>query len=157
MARLLAALNTSSHATKGANTSGRSINFLYQGFNTAHCLRIIVLQTWYQPHGQPIAQKIKRSFQPSFLFCEMTQQNPAAPNSESNEASVDAQDATTEKNPPKFQKGPRFWAIMVVLSLVSLLTALEATVTSTVMPSLVADLGGGEEFIWVSNAYFLTM
>jgi len=87
----------------------------------------------------------------------MTQQNPAAPNSESNEASVDAQDATTEKNPPKFQKGPRFWAIMVVLSLVSLLTALEATVTSTVMPSLVADLGGGEEFIWVSNAYFLTM
>jgi hypothetical protein len=25
------------------------------------------------------------------------------------------------------------------------------------MPSLVADLGGSESFIWVSNAYFLTM
>jgi hypothetical protein len=75
------------------------------------------------------------------------------------ESSVDAQDATTteEKSPPTFEKGPRFWAIIVVLSIISLLTALEATVTSTVMPSLVADLGGGEDFIWVSNAYFLTL
>jgi hypothetical protein len=87
----------------------------------------------------------------------MTQQDGAASTQELKESSTDAQDATTEKNPPKFQKGPRFWAILVVLSLVSLLTALEATVTSTVMPSLVADLGGGENFIWVSNAYFLTM
>ncbi|KAF2868540.1 major facilitator superfamily domain-containing protein [Massariosphaeria phaeospora] len=62
-----------------------------------------------------------------------------------------------EQKSPKFQKGPRFWAIIVVISLVSLLTSLEATVTSTVMPSLVADLGGGENYIWVSNAYFLTM
>lgn len=76
---------------------------------------------------------------------------------QSKEASLDAQDAAAEKSPPKFQKGPRFWAIIVVLSLISLLTSLEATVTSTVMPSLVADLGGGESFIWVSNAYFLTM
>ena len=87
----------------------------------------------------------------------MTQQDAAASTLESKEASIDAQDATTEKNPPMFQKGPRFWAIIVVLSLVSLLTSLEATVTSTVMPSLIADLGGGENFIWVSNAYFLTM
>jgi hypothetical protein len=87
----------------------------------------------------------------------MTQQYVAASTLESREASVDAQDATTEKSPPKFQKGPRFWTIIVVLSLISLLTSLEATVTSTVMPSLVADLGGGENFIWVSNAYFLTM
>ena len=87
----------------------------------------------------------------------MAQQDAAASTLESKEASLDAQDATTEKNPPTFQKGPRFWAIIVVLSFISLLTSLEATVTSTVMPSLVADLGGGESFIWVSNAYFLTM
>lgn len=54
-------------------------------------------------------------------------------------------------------KGPKFWAIIFVLSLISLLTSLEATVTSTIMPSLVADLRGAKEFIWVSNAYFLTM
>ena len=87
----------------------------------------------------------------------MTQQDAAASTLESKEVSADAQDATVENNTPKFQKGPRFWTIIVVLSLISLLTSLEATVTSTVMPSLVADLGGGEIFIWVSNAYFLTM
>lgn len=87
----------------------------------------------------------------------MSQKDATASTRESGEASVDAQDAATEKSPPKFDKGPRFWAIMGVLSLISLLTSLEATVTSTVMPSLVADLGGGESFIWVSNAYFLTM
>ncbi|KAJ8112352.1 hypothetical protein OPT61_g5254 [Boeremia exigua] len=67
------------------------------------------------------------------------------------------QNADTEKSAPRFEKGPRFWAIIVVLSLISLTTSLEATVTSTVMPSLVADLGGGETYIWVSNAYFLSM
>jgi hypothetical protein len=87
----------------------------------------------------------------------MTQQDAAALALESREISIDAQDSTTEKNPPKFQKGPRFWTIIVVLSLISLLTALEATVTSTVMPSIIADLGGGKNYIWVSNAYFLTM
>lgn len=78
-------------------------------------------------------------------------------NAESPEASVDVPDATTQKNPPKFKPTPRFWTILAVLSLISLLTSLEATVTSTVMPSLVADLGGGENYIWVSDAYFLTM
>lgn len=87
----------------------------------------------------------------------MTLQDQVASTQESTAVSVDAQDATTEKTPPKFEKGPRFWAILFVLSLISLLTSLEATVTSTVMPALVADLGGGENFIWVSNAYFLTM
>lgn len=87
----------------------------------------------------------------------MTQQGVAASTLESKEAPVNTQEAATERSPPKFQKGPRFWAIIFVLSLISLLTSLEATVTSTVMPSLVADLGGSESFIWVSNAYFLTM
>ncbi|KIH92513.1 Major Facilitator Superfamily protein [Sporothrix brasiliensis 5110] len=58
---------------------------------------------------------------------------------------------------PTFKPGPRFWAILAALSFISLLTSLEATVTSTVLPSIVADLGGGDNYIWVSNAYFLSM
>ncbi|OAQ59563.2 methylenomycin A resistance protein [Pochonia chlamydosporia 170] len=72
-------------------------------------------------------------------------------------AQQDAAALTTEKSPATFEKGPRFWAIIVMLSLISLLTSTEATITSTVMPSLVADLNGGGNFIWISNAYFLTM
>lgn len=95
----------------------------------------------------------------------MTQQDAAAAASTastlqvgSNEASVDTQEATAgEKSPEQFKRGPRFWAILFVLALVSLLTSLEATVTSTVLPSVVADLGGGDDYIWISNTYFLTM
>ncbi|XWW99242.1 hypothetical protein V2A60_007251 [Cordyceps javanica] len=87
----------------------------------------------------------------------MADKDAVASTAASKETSISSPDATMEKNTPKFEKGPRFWAIIVVLAIISLLTSLEATVTSTVMPSVVADLGGGELFIWVSNAYFLTM
>lgn len=90
----------------------------------------------------------------------MTQPTASASNLESEHpASVNAQDqdAATKENPPQMRKGLRFWAILVVLAIISLMTSLEATVTSTVLPSVVADLDGGENYIWVSNAYFLAM
>ncbi|KAK8050917.1 major facilitator superfamily protein [Apiospora rasikravindrae] len=46
---------------------------------------------------------------------------------------------------------------MGVLALTSLLTSLEATITSTVLPVIISDLNGGSAYIWVANAYFLTM
>ncbi|RYP57163.1 hypothetical protein DL770_010741 [Monosporascus sp. CRB-9-2] len=72
-------------------------------------------------------------------------------------ASVDAKEAAPKESPQQTRKGPRFWAIFVVLALTGLLTSLEATITSTVLPVIVADLGGGGNYIWVANAYFLTM
>ncbi|KAI0452055.1 major facilitator superfamily domain-containing protein [Xylaria acuta] len=72
-------------------------------------------------------------------------------------ASVDIQDAAIKESPHQTRKGPRFWAILGVLALTSLLTSLEATVTSTVLPAIVTDLGGGDNYIWVANAYFLTL
>ncbi|KAL8319250.1 hypothetical protein RB597_006164 [Gaeumannomyces tritici] len=71
--------------------------------------------------------------------------------------SANTQDATEKGVHPQMRKGWRFWAILGNLGLISLLTALEATVTSTVLPSVVADLHGVEEYIWISNAYFLAM
>ncbi|KAL7929270.1 MFS general substrate transporter [Trichoderma chlorosporum] len=75
------------------------------------------------------------------------------------------QSATTAENekttpsdaPAQTPKDVRFWAILAVLALALLLTALEATITSTVLPSLVADLGGGDNYIWIANAYLLTL
>lgn len=82
----------------------------------------------------------------------MSQQDIPALATVSKQSSLDDEGSSTERIVPKFQKGLRFWAIVVVLSLISLTTSLEAMVTSTIMPSLVADLGGGETYIWVSNA-----
>ncbi|KAI0436082.1 major facilitator superfamily domain-containing protein [Xylaria telfairii] len=67
------------------------------------------------------------------------------------------QDTAIKERPQQTRKGPRFWAILGVLALTSLLTSLEATVTSTVLPAIVADLGGGENYIWIANAYFLAL
>lgn len=50
-----------------------------------------------------------------------------------------------------------FWLIFVALCLTGLLGALEATVTSTALPTIASVLGSGELFIWVINGYFLTM
>ncbi|KAH8178515.1 major facilitator superfamily protein [Sarocladium implicatum] len=54
------------------------------------------------------------------------------------------------------RKGWRFWAIFLTLMLVSLLAAVESTVTSTALPSIVADLDAGSLYVWFVNAYFLT-
>ncbi|OJJ68389.1 hypothetical protein ASPBRDRAFT_32988 [Aspergillus brasiliensis CBS 101740] len=50
----------------------------------------------------------------------------------------------------------RFWLVFVALCVTSLLAALEGTVTSTALPTIVADLHIGDNYPWVSNAYFLT-
>jgi hypothetical protein len=59
--------------------------------------------------------------------------------------------------PPVFKPGVRFWAIMVAIGFAGLLTALEATIVSTALPSVISDLGGGDSYIWVANGYFLAM
>lgn len=56
-----------------------------------------------------------------------------------------------------FKPGFKFWAIIVAIGFAGLLTALEATITSTTLPSIIAELGGGSEYIWVINGYFLAM
>lgn len=76
---------------------------------------------------------------------------------ESKQDSIDSNDATTKESPPQFERGPRFWIVLFVLALVSLLTSLESTVTSTILPSIVADLDGSDDYVWIANATFLTM
>ncbi|GAW16653.1 hypothetical protein ANO14919_060890 [Xylariales sp. No.14919] len=71
--------------------------------------------------------------------------------------SVDIQNTAKRESPRQTRRGPRFWAILGVLALTSLLTSLEATVTSTVLPAIISDLGGGDNYIWVANAYFLAL
>ncbi|TPR06557.1 Amidase family protein [Aspergillus niger] len=61
-----------------------------------------------------------------------------------------------EEPPTKTKYGPRIWAIMVALCVTNLLVALEGTVISTALPTIVEDLGGGEAYVWASTGYFLT-
>ncbi|RYC53782.1 hypothetical protein CHU98_g12428 [Xylaria longipes] len=65
--------------------------------------------------------------------------------------------ATAEVDTFTLNRDPRFWAIIIAIAFAALLTALEATMTSTALPSIVASLGGGELYIWAVNGYFVSM
>lgn len=60
------------------------------------------------------------------------------------------------KDPAPQKYGWRFWMIFAGLALSALLSALEGSIVSTALPTILADLGGGEDYTWVINIYFLT-
>jgi hypothetical protein len=53
-------------------------------------------------------------------------------------------------------RGLAFWGIIAALCIASLLTALENTVVSTSLPLITRALDMGNEYVWVTNAFFLT-
>ncbi|KAI1457378.1 major facilitator superfamily domain-containing protein [Annulohypoxylon moriforme] len=55
----------------------------------------------------------------------------------------------------KTEHGFRFWAIIVGLGITTLLGALENTVLVTAAPSILAELPLGDDWVWVTNAFFL--
>jgi hypothetical protein len=61
-----------------------------------------------------------------------------------------------EPEPTDQDRGWRFWAIIAGLSATGLLSAVEATVVSTSLPTIVHDLDVGNNYAWIVNAYFLT-
>ena len=61
-----------------------------------------------------------------------------------------------EPQPAATKKSIRFFAIIAALALSGLLTSLEATITSTALPTITADLGGADLYIWIVNGFFLT-
>ncbi|ROW13947.1 hypothetical protein VPNG_04078 [Cytospora leucostoma] len=65
----------------------------------------------------------------------------------------------TSKPPAGDQRGRgwRFWVIMTSMSVSSLLAALDASAVSTAMPSIIKDLGASQAYMWIANAYLLTM
>ena len=88
----------------------------------------------------------------------MSTENENATASDQTASSVENEKTMPKSDlPQSAKKGFRFWAILVVLALACLLTALEATITSTVLPMITTDLSAGDSYIWIANAYLLTL
>jgi hypothetical protein len=56
----------------------------------------------------------------------------------------------------KSKRGFQFWAIIAALCVTSLLSSLENSVVVTSLPTIVRDLSIGDNYIWVTNVFFLT-
>ncbi|KAF3763039.1 MFS general substrate transporter [Cryphonectria parasitica EP155] len=54
-----------------------------------------------------------------------------------------------------FHPGLRLWVIILGLGVTLLLTALENTVVTVAAPMIISDLQLGENYIWVTNAFFI--
>lgn len=56
-----------------------------------------------------------------------------------------------------FKPDRRFWVVYICLMMVMFLSALDQTIVSTAMPTIVGDLGGVEHMAWVVTAYTLAI
>ncbi|KAM7196185.1 Major facilitator superfamily domain containing protein [Rhypophila sp. PSN 637] len=67
-------------------------------------------------------------------------------------AATDLEEATEEDD---FHPGIRLWTIILGLGVTLLLTALENTVVTVAMPNMISELNIGEDYIWITNAFFV--
>lgn len=69
---------------------------------------------------------------------------------------VEVAEVATQPTPAKrYNRSKRFWAIIATLSVIGLLSSLENTVVTTALPFIAAQLDLGDNYIWVTNAFFL--
>ena len=57
--------------------------------------------------------------------------------------------------PPNALRTWRFWAIIISLGITAMLSAIEGTIITSALPTITRDLGGGNAYVWVPNAYLL--
>ncbi|KAK4150316.1 general substrate transporter [Chaetomidium leptoderma] len=63
--------------------------------------------------------------------------------------------ADTGEATPKTNHSLRFWGIVASLAFTALCSSIEGTIITSALPTITAELGGGSDFIWVPNGYFL--
>ncbi|KAL7623673.1 hypothetical protein AAE478_005225 [Parahypoxylon ruwenzoriense] len=68
--------------------------------------------------------------------------------------SIEQTPGTTSENTKR--RDGRFWAVIIALCIVSLLSAAENTVIITSLPTITEKLNIGQDYVWISNVFFLT-
>ena len=55
--------------------------------------------------------------------------------------------------PPKNPKGIRFWGTFVAMCILAFLSALDASIITIALPTIVEDIGGGTQYVWIANSF----
>ncbi|KAI0648736.1 iron permease [Trametes meyenii] len=66
-----------------------------------------------------------------------------------------ASPAAPDPPPKPAPKGTVFWLSFTAVVVCNFLSALDVTAVSTALPTITADLNGGDKFVWVGSAYGL--
>ncbi|KAI0890576.1 major facilitator superfamily domain-containing protein [Annulohypoxylon maeteangense] len=86
---------------------------------------------------------------------ETTSANPVPKRAEGEDTTREIEAGEVADPVDKTERSFRFWAIIVGLGITTLLGALENTVIVTAAPSILAELPLGDNWVWVTNAFFL--
>jgi MFS family permease len=49
--------------------------------------------------------------------------------------------------------GYRFWGIFVALCLLAFISAFDVAIITTALPTITADIGGAEQYVWIANSF----
>ncbi|KAI1123367.1 MFS general substrate transporter [Nemania abortiva] len=66
-----------------------------------------------------------------------------------------ATDEETLSAPVKSVKDIRFWGIFASLCLLSFISALDVSIITTALPKITADIGGGQDFVWIADSFIV--
>lgn len=81
----------------------------------------------------------------------------SGPSKESDVVSPHLHDAVTERPAVKeeedFKPSVRLWVIIIIIMVLSLNSAIDATIVTTSLPTIARDIGGAREYVWVAQSY----
>lgn len=49
----------------------------------------------------------------------------------------------------------RFWGIFVALCILAFVSALDVSIITTALPTIIAEIGGATEYIWIANSFVI--
>lgn len=69
------------------------------------------------------------------------------------EVQAESERKVQTEEPAAFQHSWRVWCIFLVLCLLSFISAVDATIVTTSLPTITHDVGGAEEYVWIANSF----
>ncbi|KAH8900445.1 MFS general substrate transporter [Thozetella sp. PMI_491] len=75
------------------------------------------------------------------------------PTTNSTEMATADKPAGPGEDPPQFKPSWRVLSIIVVLSLLSFMAAVDSTIVTTSLPTITGEIGGADLYAWIANSY----
>jgi hypothetical protein len=107
---------------------------------------------FFNPHFPKLCQ-YPAFFSPMSSFD--TTQSPMKEPNPATEKTAGETSASSKNEEPQVRDW-RFWMVFAALAVTGLLSAIEATIISTALPTIVHNLNVGNNYAWIANSYFLT-
>ena len=70
-----------------------------------------------------------------------------------NEPTYTAPGTQTDEEPKPFKHTWRIWGVFVALCLLSFISAVDATIITTSLPTITREIGGETDYVWIANSF----